>query len=113
MSVNVRPPETGASKRIADAINNVAIWIARHWLAIFNVVVAVFVALPFLAPVLMHAGATRVGTLIYKVYAPTCHQLPERSIFLFGPQSFYSVKQLEGDGYIPAGLNIVQREFLR
>jgi uncharacterized membrane protein len=113
MSVNVRPPETGGSKRVADAINNVAVGIARHWLAIFNVVVAVFVALPFLAPVLMHAGATGPATLIYRVYAPTCHQLPERSIFLFGPEKFYSVQQLEDDHYISAGLNILQREMLR
>ena len=113
MSVNVRPPEEGAAKRLADAINRVALGIARHWLAVFNIVVALFIVLPFLAPVLMHVGATGAGTLIYKVYAPTCHQLPERSIFLFGPEQFYSVQQLESDGYIPAGLNILQREQLR
>lgn len=113
MSVKVGPPDSGGSKQVADAINRLVVSFARHWLAIFNVVVAVFVALPFLAPVLMHTGATGLGTLIYKVYAPTCHQLPERSIFLFGREQFYTVKQLEGDGYIPAGLNILQRELLR
>jgi uncharacterized membrane protein len=113
MSVQVRPAQGKGAKRIEDGVNRIALGIARHWLAIFNIVVAVFVALPFLAPVLMHLGATGPGTLIYKVYAPTCHQLPERSIFLFGSEQFYSVKQLEGDGFIPAGLNILQREQLR
>jgi uncharacterized membrane protein len=112
MSVQVRPPE-GGSKRIADTINRIAGGFARHWLAIFNIVVAVFIALPFLAPVLMHSGATGAGALIYKIEAPTCHQLPERSIFLFGPERFYSVQELEGDGYLPAGLNIFQRQQLR
>lgn len=113
MTVQVKPPQGKGAKRLEDAINGFAMWFARHWLAIFNTVVAVFIFLPFLAPVLMHAGATGAGTLIYKVYAPTCHQLPERSIFLFGQDAFYSVKQLESDGYIPSGLNILQREFLR
>lgn len=113
MSVNVRPPETGGAKRIADAINRIAVWIARHWLVVFNIIVAVFIALPFLAPVLMHAGATGSGTLIYRVYALTCHQLPERSIFLFGQESFYTIEQLQGEGFIPDGLNILQRELLR
>ena len=113
MSVNVRPPQEGAAKRFADAVDRIAAGIARHWLAVFNIIVALFIALPFLAPVLMHAGATGAGTLIYKVYSPTCHQLPERSIFLFGPEQFYSVQQLESDGYVPPGLNILQRERLR
>ncbi len=113
MSVEVKPPEGDRARRLSDAINRLAVGFARHWLAIFNIVVAIFIALPFLAPVLMRAGATGAGTLIYKVYAPTCHQLPERSIFLFGADRFYSVKQLESDGYIPEGLNILQREQLR
>lgn len=113
MSVQVKPPEGERARRLSDAINGLAVGFARHWLAIFNIVVAVFIALPFLAPVLMHAGATGAATLIYKVYAPTCHQLPERSIFLFGPEQFYGVKQLESDGDIPTGLNILQREQLR
>jgi uncharacterized membrane protein len=111
--VEVKPPEGGGAQRLSNAINRLAMGIARHWLAIFNIVVAVFVLLPFLAPVLMHAGATSAGTLIYKVYAPTCHQLPERSIFLFGPEPFYTVPELEADHYVPAGINIFQREQLR
>jgi uncharacterized membrane protein len=113
MSVNVKPPEEGGAKRVADTINRIAGGFARHWLAFFNIVVALFIALPFLAPVLMHVGATGLGTLIYKVYAPTCHQLPERSIFLFGAEQFYSVQNLESDGHVAAGLNIFQREQLR
>ncbi len=113
MSVQVKPPEGKGARRLEDAINGFALWFARHWLAVFNTVVALFVFLPFLAPVLMHAGATGAGTLIYRVYAPTCHQLPERSIFLFGQDQFYTVQQLESDGYIPTGSNILQREQLR
>jgi uncharacterized membrane protein len=113
VSVEVRPPEDGGAKRVADTINRIAGAFARHWLAIFNIVVLLFVALPFLAPVLMQAGATGAGSLIYKIYAPTCHQLPERSIFLFGDERFYSAHDLESHGHLPAGLNILQRQSLR
>lgn len=113
MSVQVRPPEGKGARRLEDTINGFAMWFARHWLAIFNTVIAVFLFLPFLAPVLMNAGATGAATLIYKVYAPTCHQLPERSIFLFGEDQFYSVQELESDGVFPPGSNILQREQLR
>ena len=75
--------------------------------------VAVFVGLPFLAPVLMDAGATTPAKIIYRVYAFTCHQLPERSIFFYGHEHFYSVEELETESYLPAGMSSFQRQALR
>ena len=37
----------------------------------------------------MKNGQTGAGTLIYKYYSILCHQLPQRSFFLFGEQSWY------------------------
>ena len=59
-------------------------WIARHWLAWFTALTGMWVTLPWLAPMLMHAGATWPAYLIYLLYSPQCHQLPQRSYFLFG-----------------------------
>jgi uncharacterized membrane protein len=53
-----------------------------------------FTALPFLAPVLMAAGWTGLGTLIYTLYAPFCHQLPQRSWFFFGPKLTYTLEEI-------------------
>ena len=69
-------------------------WLARHWLAVFMIAWGVFVILPWLAPVLMKLGATGPADAIYFVYQFFCHQLPERSFFLFGPQPMYSVEQI-------------------
>lgn len=113
MSVQVRPPEGDRGQRLTDAINRLAVGFARHWLAIFNIIVVLFLALPFFAPLLMHNGATGPATLIYRLYAPTCHQLPERSIFLFGSERFFSVQELEADHLLPSGLSILQRQQLR
>lgn len=111
--VIVRPPSGALANRIAAAVDRLVDWLAHHWLALFNVVVACFVGLPFVAPLLMHVGLTGPAQLIYLAYRPTCHQLPERSFFLFGPQAAYDVAELEAAGAIPAGLGLLQREFLR
>jgi uncharacterized membrane protein len=113
MSVEVRPPKAGAEARVAGAINRLAAWLARHWLALFNLAVAVFIGLPFLAPILMEAGLTGPARVIYLIYAPTCHQLPERSFFFFGPSITPSVASLEASQAIPAGLSLVQHMALR
>jgi len=113
MSVNVRPPKAGAEAKVAGAINRLAVWLARHWLALFNLAVAVFIGLPFLAPILMEAGLTGPARAIYLIYQPTCHQLPERSFFFFGPSITPSAASLEASHAIPAGLSIVQHMALR
>ncbi len=69
-------------------------WLAQHWLAVFIVVWGVFISAPFLAPVLMQIGATGVGNGIYFVYQFFCHQLPERSFFLFGPKPMYALSEI-------------------
>ena len=109
-----------AVDRVAGAIDRLAAWIARHWLAVFNTIVALFIAVPFMAPVLMHLGSgggcepcRTAGRLIYIGYSITCHQLPERSYFLFGPLRTYTVNDLEARGAVPVGLNILQRTMLR
>jgi uncharacterized membrane protein len=69
-------------------------WLSQHWLLVFNVAWGVFVVAPWLAPVFMKLGATGIGNGIYFVYQFFCHQLPERSFFLFGTQPMYSLAQI-------------------
>ncbi len=88
--------------------NRLVYGLARHWLAFFNVIVALFLALPVAAPLLLAAGAKTPAQLIYLVYVPTCHQLPERSYFLLGEKPVYTIEELEARG-MPAGLSPFQR----
>lgn len=67
----------------------------RHWLLVFNVLWGLFVALPWLAPVLMQTGQAGVAGIIYSAYSTQCHQLPQRSYFLFGPQTTYSLTEVQ------------------
>jgi uncharacterized membrane protein len=40
-------------------------------------------------------GHTSAARLLYTAFQPLCHQLPERSFFLFGPQFSYKLGELE------------------
>lgn len=50
---------------------------------------------PFLAPLLMDAGLILPGKVIYWIYSFLCHQLPERSYFLFGPNISYGLTEIQ------------------
>lgn len=66
----------------------------RYWLLIFIVVYGVFNALPFLAPVLMKVGWIGGANAIYTFYSALCHQMAQRSFFLFGDHVMYNLDQL-------------------
>jgi uncharacterized membrane protein len=73
-------------------LNRGLLFFARHWLAIFNLIVFLYVGLPFGAPILMQAGIVTPAKVIYRVYRPLCHQLSFRSWFLFGQQAYYPLE---------------------
>lgn len=77
----------------ALSLNRGLLFFARHWLAIFNLIVFFYVSLPFAAPALMKVGAERPARVIYSVYKPLCHQLAYRSWFVFGEQPVYPLEQ--------------------
>ncbi len=81
-------------RRGAVGVDRAVGWLARHWLAVFNIVWGVFVILPWLAPVMMRTGLTGPAKGVYFAYSFVCHQLPERSYFLFGSQPTYSLTQI-------------------
>ena len=69
--------------------------LTRHWLLIFNLLWGVFIGLPWLAPLFMEIGWTGAGKAIYVIYATQCHQLPQRSFFLFGEKPMYSLTEVQ------------------
>lgn len=73
--------------------DNAYFWLARHYLAILNLILFVYVGLPFLAPVLMEAQSPAAARVIYKLYSPLCHQFGFRSFFLFGEQAVYPLQE--------------------
>lgn len=100
MSIKSRPHTVEASSTLpaAKPSSTTAGWINRwfenHWLLTFNAGWGIFVTLPWLAPIFMVLGWTWPGRAIYFMYNFFCHQLPERSWFLFGPQFSYTQAEI-------------------
>lgn len=67
----------------------IAAWFRKNYLFVINLLLAIYLFLPVVAPVLMKTGVNGAGNLIYGIYRPLCHQLAYRSFFLFGEQSVY------------------------
>ena len=82
-------------EKLTVFLDKLVFWLAKHWLLLVNLLIAVYAGLPVLAPTLMALGYTLPARIIYTVYKPLCHQLPQRSFFLFGPQLAYSFETLQ------------------
>jgi uncharacterized membrane protein len=95
MASNQKEPVTGWQRTAVVSVDRAVYWLSRHWLAVFNTLIFIYVALPVMAPVLMKAGMESPARVIYKVYSPLCHQMAHRSFFLFGDQYAYP-RQLAG-----------------
>ena len=94
----------------ANRIVQIVDKLSRHWIFFF-ISYGLFVSLPFLAPVFMRLGWEDPAKAIYFLYSFLCHQLPERSIFLFGPKTMYSLEEIQSvwqDSLNP----LILREFI-
>ena len=80
--------QPAASRSIGDRL-------AIHWFTAFVLIYGSWVVLPFLAPVFMHLNLSAAGKAIYFIYSIFCHQLPERSFFIFGQKSMYSLNEIQ------------------
>jgi len=76
-------------------IDHGVIWLSRHWVFVTGLLLGVYALTPFLAPLFMALGWNIPGRLIYLIYSFLCHQLPERSYFLFGAKFSYTLAEIQ------------------
>lgn len=62
---------------------------ARNWLRLALTLLALYISLPWAAPLMAKAGWQEPADAIYTLYSPFCHQFAFRSVFIFGEQPFY------------------------
>lgn len=88
---------TSQSRTSSTAVsaNRGLYWFSQNWLLVFSLLWAVYVGLPWLAPVFMQLGWTGAASAIYLFYSTQCHQLPQRSFFLFGAKPMYSLAEIQ------------------
>lgn len=84
---------TGRTRDLVVTVDRIVRGMAVRWLAILNVLVFIYVGLPFAAPVLMANGATGPANTIYSAYSFVCHQFAFRSWYAGGEQVAYPREQ--------------------
>ncbi|MCP5097755.1 MAG: hypothetical protein GY943_19585, partial [Chloroflexi bacterium] len=84
-----KKPVTGWQRTLVIRLDKIIYKFSRNWITYFNILVAIYVGLPILAPILMNAGVPGPARVIYTMYRPMCHQMASRSFFLFGEQYAY------------------------
>lgn len=77
------------------AADRVIYRLSRNWMLVFSLLFGLFVGAPFLAPLFMRLGWEGPARIIYLIYSYLCHQLPQRSYFLFGPKAMYSLSEVQ------------------
>lgn len=70
------------------------LWCFDHWVLVTSLLLGAMIVIPFLAPVFMRLGWSGPADLIYTLYSLMCHQMAQRSFFLFGPQPMYAISEL-------------------
>lgn len=76
-------PQSGSTKRsLVVFADKAVVWVARHWLLLFNSVFGLYAGLPVFAPLLMSWGQPRLANVIYFVYQFVCHQMPSRCFYI-------------------------------
>jgi len=95
--VDSPPPESLRARYddlVVGSLNRAQLGLANHWLALTNCGLAIVLALPILAPLLVMIGQPQLAAPIYWIYHSVCHEWPFRSFFLFGQEPTYSIDQI-------------------
>ncbi|MFC2030044.1 DUF2085 domain-containing protein [Chloroflexota bacterium] len=109
--LNIAGPEVGMvagrERRNSRAQHKDIPWLGRHWLLVVNLAMVLFIGGTLLPPLLMYVGLEGPARIAYTLYGLNCHQLPQRSYFLFGPNGVntYSFEQVIALGGNPNNLN--------
>ncbi len=78
-----------------NKFDQMSLFLIRHWVVEISCLLGLFAVIPFLAPLFMAIGWVFPAKIIYWVYSFICHQLPERSYFLFGPKISYTLSEIQ------------------
>lgn len=108
MAATAQPLSPGA-RAIILTVQRGILHVARHWLAITNVLGAVLASLPPLAAWLLATGQGQLANAIFVTYSLICQQIPGRTFYLWGqPMAYdqrmtgiYTTFLLAGLAFIP------------
>lgn len=83
----IKEENSGFADWLTSAISN-------HWMMVISLSFGFYAGLPLLAPVFKQLGLDGLANGIYFLYSFLCHQYPQRSFFLFGQKSSYTLETI-------------------
>jgi len=86
------------------------LFLRRNYPLLVALLLAIYLGLALLAPILMKTGNTLAAQRVYALFRPFCHQMASRSFFLFGPQLAYPSNLAHVEGLQTYGEASGQRE---
>ncbi len=98
-------------RNTAIVLNKALYHFSRHWLLAISLLLIIFNGLPWLAPIFMDQGWERAGHTIYLVYSVLCHQMPQRSFFLFGNNPMIPLETVQ-DIWQDSANPLILRQFI-
>jgi uncharacterized membrane protein len=93
--IDSKPVPLPGAKYHSSLAERLMYLISSRWILVAGLLLGIYIGLPFLAPVFMQLGLAGPARLIYTLYSFLCHQLPQRSYFLFGSNLTYSLPEIQ------------------
>jgi len=104
---------TGRTRDLVILVDRGVYLLTCHWVAFVNALLLLYLLPAFAAPMLLAGGHAGTSRLLYTLYGPpVCHQLPERSFYLFGPRTTYSYEDLTAAGVELSPNTLERRRFV-
>jgi uncharacterized membrane protein len=104
---------TGRTRDLVILVDRGVYALTHHWVAFVNALLLLYLAPAFAAPMLLASGHETASRVIYTLYGPpVCHQLPERSFFLYGPRPAYTFDELTAAGVQLSPNTLERRRFV-
>lgn len=82
----ISPRRQAFNRAVGAVVDPVLTLVLRHWLAMLNSLLAVFIGISFLAPVGYALGFTGPSSAVFDVYRFFCGQVPSHSFYVAGYQ---------------------------
>jgi uncharacterized membrane protein len=80
------PRRRAFSRRVVRIAEVCGGFLGRHWLALLNSALALFIGGAFLGPILAYFGENAAASWLIHSYHGICDQIPSHSYYLFGHQ---------------------------
>jgi len=82
----ISPRRLAFNRAVSRMADPALTFLSRHWLALLNSVLAIFIGISFLAPIGYALGFTGPSSAVFDVYRFVCGQVPSHSFYVAGYQ---------------------------